>query len=65
MSRSEFIFSAVNAIASKRHEPTTEYLLAQAVQHEIERVRGERCTMFEAHPAGMIQKRKEQNASGL
>jgi hypothetical protein len=64
MSRLEFIFSGVNAIASKRHEPTTEHLLAQAVQHEIERARGERCTMFETHPAGMIQKRKEQNASG-
>ena len=64
MNRLQFIFSAVNAIASKRHEPITEYLLAQAVQREIERTRGERCTMFEAHSAAMIQKSKEQNASG-
>lgn len=64
MNRLEFIFSGVNAIASKRHEPVTEYLLAEAVQHEIECARGERCTMFEAHPAGMIHKSKEQNASG-
>lgn len=41
MNRLEFIFSAVNAIASKRHEPITEYLLAEAVRREIEAAKQE------------------------
>jgi len=41
MNRLEFIFSAVNAIACKRHEPTTEYLLAEAVRHEIDSAKQE------------------------
>ena len=41
MNRLEFIFSAVNAIASKRHEPVTEYLLAEAVRREIESAKQE------------------------
>lgn len=36
MTRLEFIFRAVNALAGKRHEPVTEYLLTEAIQREIE-----------------------------
>ena len=36
MNRLEFIFSAVNAIASKKHDATTEYMLVQAVLQEID-----------------------------
>ncbi len=36
MNRLEFIFEAVNAIASKKHDETTEYMLAQAVLREID-----------------------------
>jgi hypothetical protein len=41
MNRLQFIFSAVNAIASQRHEPITEYLLAEAVRREIEAAKQE------------------------
>ena len=41
MNRLEFIFSAINAIASKRHEPVTESLLAEAVRREIESAKQE------------------------
>ena len=41
MNRLEFIFSAVNAIASKRHEPITDDLFAEAVQREIESAKQE------------------------
>jgi hypothetical protein len=41
MNRLEFIFSAVNAIASNRHEPVTEYLFAEAVRREIESAKQE------------------------
>jgi hypothetical protein len=42
MSRLEFIFKAVNAIASKKHDEVTEYMLAQAVLHEIDTAKHER-----------------------
>lgn len=38
----EFIFKAVNAIASKKHDALTEYMLAQAILLEIDTVRGGR-----------------------
>ena len=41
MNRLQFVFSAVNAIASQRHEPITEYLLAEAVRREIEAAKQE------------------------
>jgi len=41
MKRLEFIFRAVNALASKRHEPITERFLAEAIRHEIEMARQE------------------------
>lgn len=44
VNRLEFIFQAVNAIASKRHDAVTEYMLAQAILHEIDTVKGERRT---------------------
>jgi len=52
MNRLEFIFSAVNsavnAIACKRHEPITEYLLSEAVRHEIESAKQETLTRIAA-----------------
>ena len=42
VNRLEFVFKAVNAIASKKHDAVTEYMLAQAVLHEIETVKRER-----------------------
>ena len=63
MNRLEFIFSAVNAIASKRHESITEYLLVEAVQREIEGARRERCATFAVDITGKTHKRKEQNAA--
>lgn len=42
MNQLEFIFKAVNAIASKKHDALTEYMLAQAILLEIDTVRGER-----------------------
>lgn len=36
MTRLEFIFRAVNALAGKRDEPVTEYLLTEAIRREIE-----------------------------
>ena len=63
MNRLEFIFSAVNAIASKRHESITEYLLVEAVQREIDTARRERCTTFAVDNAGKTYNRKKQNAS--
>lgn len=36
MNRLEFIFTAVNAIASKKHDAVTEYMFAQAVLNEID-----------------------------
>jgi len=41
MKRLEFIFRAVNALASKRHEPITERFLAEAIRLEIEMARQE------------------------
>jgi hypothetical protein len=35
MNRLEFIFNAVNAIASKRLEASAEYLLVEAVRAEV------------------------------
>jgi hypothetical protein len=43
MNRLEFIFKAVNAIASKKHDRITEYMLAQAVLQEIDTMKLERC----------------------
>ena len=51
MSRLEFIFSAVNAIASRKEDEGIEYLLVEAVQHEIENTKQERC----ATPAAGLQ----------
>ena len=51
MSRLEFIFSAVNAIASKKQGEAIEYLLVEAVYHEIENAKQERC----ATPAAGLQ----------
>jgi len=42
MNRLEFIFKAVNAIASKKHDATTEYMLAQAVLQEIDAAKHDR-----------------------
>ena len=36
MSRLEFIFRAVNALAGKQHEPITEHFLAEAIRLEVE-----------------------------
>jgi hypothetical protein len=44
MSRLEFIFTAVNAIASKKEGEAIEYLLVEAAQHEIENAKQERCS---------------------
>ena len=41
MSRLEFIFRAVNALAGKRHEPITERFLAEAIRLEVEMARQE------------------------
>jgi hypothetical protein len=41
MKRLEFIFRAVNALASKRHEPITERFLAEAIRLEVEIARRE------------------------
>ena len=41
MKRLEFIFRAVNALASKRHEPITEHFLAEAIRLEVEIARHE------------------------
>lgn len=44
MNRLEFIFRTVNAIASKKHDVITEFMLAQAVLHEIDTAKHElRC----------------------
>ena len=51
MSRLEFIFSGVSAIASKKEGEAIECLLAEAVQYEIENARQERCAM----PAAGLQ----------
>jgi hypothetical protein len=42
MNRLEFIFNAVNAIATKKHDAVTEYMLAQAVLQEIDTAKHER-----------------------
>lgn len=42
MNRLEFIFNAVNAIATNKHDVVTEYMLAQAVLHEIDTAKRER-----------------------
>ena len=42
MNRLEFIFNAVNAIATKKHDAVTEYMLAQAVLQEIDTAKRER-----------------------
>jgi hypothetical protein len=42
MNRLEFIFSAINAIASNKEGAAIEYLLAEAVQQEIKIERQER-----------------------
>jgi hypothetical protein len=42
MNRLEFILKAVNAIASKKHDAATEYMLAQAVLQEIDTAKVER-----------------------
>ena len=41
MTRLEFIFRAVNALAGKRHEPVTEYLLTETIQREIDIIKRE------------------------
>jgi hypothetical protein len=40
--RLEFIFKTVNAIARKKYEAITEYMLAQAVLSEIDLAKNER-----------------------
>lgn len=42
MNRLDFIFKAVNAIASNKHDAITEYMLAQAVLQEIDTAKHER-----------------------
>jgi len=51
VSRLEFIFRAVNAIASRKEDEGIEYLLVEAVQREIENAKQERC----ATPAAGLQ----------
>ena len=41
MTRLEFIFRAVNALAGKREEPVTQYLLTEAIRREIESAKRE------------------------
>lgn len=52
MNRQQFIFSAVNAIACKRHDAVTEDLLAEAVRREIESAKPDLCLKAAAAGSG-------------